>query len=179
MIENYLWEQLAAVAKFGTLSEAAKNLYITLPALSRSMKRLEQIIGVELFTRRKNFIALNENGKLAAEYAKNILEENLRAVEKIRDFDKKNHTISIGCCAPVPMNEIIFLLNLHFPDVPISYELNVDEYLLKGLHKKFFNLIVLHQKINEPGIFLLNAVMKNCFLQCRPIINLQVKTEFI
>ena len=56
MIENYLWEQLVAVANYHTLSDAAKKLYVTQPALSRSMKKLEQIIGVELFKRRKNFI---------------------------------------------------------------------------------------------------------------------------
>lgn len=168
MIENYLWEQLAAFAKYQTLSEAAKNLYVTQPALSRSMKKLEQIIGVELFTRRKNFIALNENGKLAAECAKNILEENLRAVEKIRDFDRKNRTISIGCCAPVPMNEIIFLLTQNFPDAAITSELNVDDYLLKGLRENFFNLIILHQKIDDAEIFSTECGNEKLFLAVPP-----------
>ena len=40
------------------------------PALSRSMQRLENEIQVPLFIRRKNKIELNENGKLAVEYAK-------------------------------------------------------------------------------------------------------------
>ena len=168
MIENYLWEQLAAFAKYHTLSEAAKNLYVTQPALSRSMKKLEQIIGVELFTRRKNFIALNDNGKLAADYAKNILEENLRAVEKIRDFDRKSRTISVGCCAPVPMNEIIFLLTQNFPDLSITSELNVDEYLLKGLREKFFDLIVLHQKVEDTEIFSAECGEEKLFLAVPP-----------
>lgn len=46
MIETYLLEQPAALAKYGTLSQ---------PALSRSMKKLEQIIGVEFFVRKKKF----------------------------------------------------------------------------------------------------------------------------
>ena len=164
MIENYLWEQLVAVANYHTLSDAAKKLYVTQPALSRSMKKLEQIIGVELFKRRKNFIALNENGKLAAECAKNILEENLRAIEKIRDFDRKNRTISFGCCAPVPLNRMIFLLTQKFPDISISTELNVDDYLLKGLRENYFDLIVLHKKIDDAEIIFSECGSEKLFL---------------
>lgn len=53
MIEMYLLEQLVAVEKFGRLSEAAKNLYISQPALSRSMQKLERLLDVELFSRSK------------------------------------------------------------------------------------------------------------------------------
>lgn len=168
MIENYLWEQLVAVAKYGTFSAAAKNLYVTQPALSRSMKRLEQIIGVELFTRKKNFITLNENGKLAAECAKNILEQNLLSVEKIRAFDRKNRTISIGCCAPVPLNEIIFLLTQNFPEALITSEMNKDIYLLKGLREDSFDLIVLHQKIDDAEIFSAKCGREKLFLAMPP-----------
>ena len=70
MFELYQLEQLLAVAKCGTLSNAAEQLHISQPALSRSMQRLENEIQVPLFIRRKNKIELNENGKLAVEYAK-------------------------------------------------------------------------------------------------------------
>ena len=165
MIENYLWEQLSAVAKYGTLSEASKNLYITQPALSRSMKKLEKIIGVELFTRRKNFLALNENGKLAAELAENILQQNRAAVEKIRDFDRKNHTIFIGCCAPLPMNKLIFILRQKFPDVSISSELNNDKYLLKNLKNDLFNLIILHENPVDDELFVKKFGSEKLFLR--------------
>ena len=168
MIENYLWEQLAAFANYHTLSEAAKNLYITQPALSRSMKKLEKIIGVELFTRRKNFIALNENGKIAAEYAKSILAENLRAIKKIRDFDRKNRTISFGCCAPLPMNKITLLLTQNFPDALITSELNVDDYLLRCLRENFFDLIVLHKKIDDTEFFSAECGKEKLFIAVPP-----------
>ncbi len=79
MIETYLLKYLAEFEKSGTLSEAAKNLFVSQSALSRSMQKLEQIIGVSLFERKKNSIALNDNGKLAAEYAKNILQHTAAA----------------------------------------------------------------------------------------------------
>ena len=39
------------------------------------------------------------------------------AVEKVRKLDRKNRTIFVGACAPVPLNKIIFLLNQKFPDL--------------------------------------------------------------
>ncbi|MBQ6505309.1 MAG: LysR family transcriptional regulator, partial [Flexilinea sp.] len=51
MIEIYLLEQLAAFSKYGTLVGAADALHITQPALSRSMKKLENKFGVSLFHR--------------------------------------------------------------------------------------------------------------------------------
>ena len=55
MIETYLWKQLVALAKYGTLSEVANQLNLSQSALSRSMQKLEQHIGVELFVRKKKF----------------------------------------------------------------------------------------------------------------------------
>ena len=49
MIEMYLLEQLDALAKYGTLSAASEQLHITQPSMSRAMKKLEDLVGVELF----------------------------------------------------------------------------------------------------------------------------------
>ena len=46
MIEMYLLEQLVAFAQTGTLSGASEKLHISQPALSNSMKKIEDILGV-------------------------------------------------------------------------------------------------------------------------------------
>ena len=56
MFELYQLEQLLAVSECGTLSQSA---------LSRSMQRLEAELQVNLFTRQKNRIELNECGRMA------------------------------------------------------------------------------------------------------------------
>ena len=53
MIELEQLKQLIAFAKHGTLSKASENLYISQPALSRSIQKLEKTLGVELFDRKK------------------------------------------------------------------------------------------------------------------------------
>ena len=46
MIEIYLLEQLVAFETYGTLSAAAEYLHISQPALSHSMQKLEELMGV-------------------------------------------------------------------------------------------------------------------------------------
>ena len=111
MIEIYLLEQLVAFETYGTLSAAAEYLHISQPALSHSMQKLEELMGVPLFHRQKNRLALNENGRLTAEYARKILEQERDMVERVRLFDKSRRTITLGSCAPVPVSDIVPLLS--------------------------------------------------------------------
>ena len=65
MIETYLLEQFAAFARCGTLLKASEELHITQPTLSRSMRKLEEELGVSLFHRENSKLSLNETGKVA------------------------------------------------------------------------------------------------------------------
>lgn len=69
MIENYHLEQLLAIYEYGTLSAAAEHLNLTQPSLSRSMRKLENELGAQLFDRGKNRIVLNQLGLIAVEHA--------------------------------------------------------------------------------------------------------------
>ncbi len=85
-------------------------------------------------------------------------------MEKIRAFDRKSRTISIGCCAPVPLNDIILLLTQKFSGMTIASELNNDEYLLNGLRNDFFDLVVLHQKPLDDEMFSVQCGREKLFL---------------
>ena len=164
MIEIYLCEQLAAFAKYGTLSNAAEHLHLSQSGLSRSMKKLEDIFGVPLFNRMKNKISLNDTGKFAAELAEKILQQNKHFLDAVREFDRKNRTISIGSCAPVPLNKIIFFLTNYFPDVTLSSEMHNDDYLLNGLQTDFFNIVIVHKKFADENFFTIKFGSEKLFL---------------
>ena len=153
LIDTYLLKYFIELEKFKTISEASKHLHLTQSALSRSMQKLEKILGVELFERKKNSIALNDNGKFFAESARDILNQIELSIENVRAFDRKNRTISIGACAPVPLNELIFLMTQFFPETALSSELGDDDYLLDGLQSDFFNIVILHKKPNTDKFF--------------------------
>lgn len=120
MLEIMQLEQLIAISKNRTISKAAEELNLSQPALSRSIQKLERALGVTLFERQKNRVALNPNGQLAVEYAEKIIRETHDMAEHIRAFDRSRHTIAVGSCAPAPLWDIVPILSLRYPEMAIS-----------------------------------------------------------
>ncbi|MBR5341949.1 MAG: LysR family transcriptional regulator [Erysipelotrichaceae bacterium] len=149
MIETYLLEALVAFNKYKTLSSAAEEIHISQPALSRSMQKLEDILGVSLFDRSKNKITLNDTGKLAASLAERILDQENEMVQLVRNFDSSLHTISIGYSTPGPMMEVPSLINRLYPDMAVSSDMQDEETILKSLRNKKYNMIISTKDIKD------------------------------
>ena len=62
------------IAELNNISRAAEELYVSQPSLSRSISRLEEDLGFELFIRTKNTVKLSPAGKAYYEYVKKALE---------------------------------------------------------------------------------------------------------
>ncbi len=62
------------VAKAGNISKAAKELFISQPAISKSISKLEDNLGVALFTRNSRGVQLTEEGKLLFHHTKTAFE---------------------------------------------------------------------------------------------------------
>lgn len=152
MIETYLLEQLDALARCGTLSAASEELHITQPSMSRAMKKLEDIIGVELFEHRGNRLILNDYGRLAAEYARRILESQAEMVSRIHMLERSRRTVLLGSCAPGPLFEMPSTLASLYPDQTISTEIRSEETLLEGLRQGVYHLAVLVHKPDDPDL---------------------------
>ena len=73
-----------AVAHSQHLTKAAESLCISQPALSKAISRLEEELGVELFDRSSNRIALNSNGELYLRYVERALLELDSGREAVR-----------------------------------------------------------------------------------------------
>lgn len=148
-MELYELRQFVAFADRGTLSEAAEALHLSQPALSRNMKKLEEEWGVPLFTRRKNRLELNENGAYALGLAREVLAGADALIEKVRSFDKKNRTISLGVCAPAPIWLLTPRISSLYPGMRLQTEIAEEDALLSGLETGAYHLIVLSQKPEE------------------------------
>lgn len=78
-----------AVAEAGNISKAAKTLYISQPAISRAVSKLEQNLSVKLFIRGSRGVHLTEEGKLLYEHTRSAFdslrqgEENLRRINTL------------------------------------------------------------------------------------------------
>lgn len=63
------------VANADSFSEAARNLFISQPSLSASIKELEEEIGIELFRRTNRGISLTPEGEEFIGYARQVVEQ--------------------------------------------------------------------------------------------------------
>lgn len=153
MLELYQLVQLIAIAECGTMSGAAERLHLSQPALSRSMQKLEEFLQVTLFDRQKNKICLNENGKLAVEQARRVMEQAQDLVEQVRAFDRSQRTISIGSCAPAPLWELVSMASRLYPDMAISSEMKDSQVLLSGLKADVYQFIILPFAAEAPEFY--------------------------
>ena len=64
MVNLELYKVFYAVAKCGSLTKAAQELYISQPAVSQSVKQLESQLGISLFNRTRRGMELSVGGKL-------------------------------------------------------------------------------------------------------------------
>ena len=168
MFEIYQLEQLLAFAKYGTLSKAAGELHLSQPALSRSMQKLEDELHVILFERQKNKIVLNQNGALAVEYAERVLNQAADMVERVRSFDRSQHTVSVGSCAPAPLWSVTPLLSSLYPEMTLSSDMKSTELLLQGLRDSMYQFIILHEPIYDSDIYSTKYGEEHLFLSLPP-----------
>lgn len=66
---------LIAVVKAGSLNEAAKQLYISQPTLSKSIKELEKEMGINILMRTSTGITLSSDGAEFLSYARQVVEQ--------------------------------------------------------------------------------------------------------
>ena len=145
-------QHFIAFAKYKTLSQAAKELHISQPVLTRSMQKLEEDLNVPLFHRTKNKITLNDNGNMAVELAQRIINETIDMKQKLKAFDKSQHTFFIGSCAPAPNIYICQKVTQIYPDKTISSEIKDMNELVQGLKEDAYTIIIMPYEIEDDDI---------------------------
>ena len=72
------------VANTGNISKAAKELYISQPAISKSIQKLEESVGCRLFSRSSRGVVLTDEGQLLYEHVKTAFETLTLGEEKLK-----------------------------------------------------------------------------------------------
>ncbi len=88
-MDTDLLRTFLSVASIGSFTLAAKKLQLTQPALSKRIKRLEAIVGTNLFDRVGNHVIETEAGRLLREQAPAILGSIDSTFQDIRDLTGK------------------------------------------------------------------------------------------
>ncbi|MGI6590135.1 MAG: LysR family transcriptional regulator [Eggerthellaceae bacterium] len=95
-------EYFCAIAKYESLTKAARKLHVSQPSLSRSLHALEDELGAELFDRVGRNIELNDVGRVALKRALATLDSASAIVEDVAEFQHEKDR-SVNLYAPVSM----------------------------------------------------------------------------
>jgi len=110
------------VAKAEHITKAANMLHIAQPALSKTIRTLEQELNVSLFSRDGRNIVLNDNGKTLLKYAEIIDREIELMYNEIQYNDQKNSksiTILLKS-TPLIVIQLITMFRKEHPDTAIK-----------------------------------------------------------
>src|SRR5690242_6456945 len=121
-IPTELMRTLVAVVDFRSFTKAAQSLGVTQPAVSAQIKRLQMLLGGELFDKSAPGVTLTEKGVLVVNYARRMLSINDQIV-RMSGGRANGRTIRIGipgdfAGAKVPWTLAGF--RLKWPDINYS-----------------------------------------------------------
>jgi DNA-binding transcriptional LysR family regulator len=136
------------IAELGHMGQAAERLFLTQPALTKAMQRLEESIEGKIFLREGRGIALTELGRVLLERSR-VIEQMMNATHgELRGFARgEAGHIRFGCAptlAKYYLPEIMRQLLDQSPGVTIDLETNVSGPLLKALREHRLDAVLTH-----------------------------------
>jgi len=136
------------VAKYGKISEAANKLFVSQPAVTQIMKRLEEGLGTNLVIRNKNGIELTEQGKFLYSYVSKSV-EILDGVEfkvgKYENLEEGTIKIRTGSnAAKLVLYDAMESFGKDFPNVKIKIASGQPEKSIELLHKGEIDMVIVY-----------------------------------
>jgi len=147
---------VVAVAKERNFRRASEKCYVSQPALSLAIKKLEEDLGVMIFERSRTDISPTPIGEKIIEQAIKALEE----VNHIREIAKQgNNQLSgvfrlglIYSVGPYLLPELIPILRNSASDMPLEIEENLTAQLEMQLKNGVIDAAVIALPFDVPGI---------------------------
>ena len=157
--------QLVVIAEKKVLSHAAEKLNISQPALTRSIQRLEDELGLLLFDRTKNSMTLNKNGEIVVEQAKKVLSEVEFLMQKVESLKSDFPVIAIATCAPAPQWKLSAELSEKFPKLKITTTMPDEDDIVSLLLSEKVTLAIVRKKIDSESIETIPFMDEQLFMQ--------------
>lgn len=109
------------VADTGKISDSAEKLFISAPALSVSIARLEKELGIQLFDRTNNRILLNQQGEILLKHVNQVFDTLENAKQELRQsvFQQVPH-ISIASVNTAMWVNLITAFLSEYPQYTLS-----------------------------------------------------------
>lgn len=87
---------IVTIAAAGTISEAAKRLFITQPSLTAAVKELENELGITIFRRTNKGVLLSPEGEEFLGYARQVIEQTNLIEERYLGAEQIRHQFCVS-----------------------------------------------------------------------------------
>lgn len=126
-----------SVARLLSFTKASEELFISQPAVTKSIKELESELNIRLFIRKGNKIELTEAGQTLFKYATQILSiENKINYDISLLKDKYTGILKIGASTTIGqyvLPPVLALFNKRYPEIKLSLSNNNTQIIEKSL----------------------------------------------
>lgn len=147
-IDFELYRIFYVVANHQNITKASEELHISQPAISKSIKNLEEKLGGNLFVRTKRGVVLTEEGKEFYTYIKQAIEYINNAENKFTDLiNLESGCIKIGISTTLTKEFLLpYLEKFHtlYPKIDIQIITNLTSELMPKLKNGLIDIIILN-----------------------------------
>ena len=178
-IDFELYRIFYTVANNGNITAAAKELNISQPAISKSIKNLEEQLGGTLFIRTKRGVILTSEGKEFYNYIKKAIEYITSAENKFTDLiNLETGCIRIGISTTLTKEFLLpYLEKFHklYPNIDIMINTNISSELLTKLRNGLIDIVILNlnnKKYDDDIEIIKCKEINDCFVINKDYLNL-------
>lgn len=170
------------VAKNKNITKTANELLISQPAVSKSIKNLEDQIGCTLFIRNKAGVSLTEEGKVLYNELKNAIEIISNAEDRINEIiDLESGILNIGISNTLTQKYLLPYIkefNSKYPKVKIRIHTSPTFELITKARNGLVDFIILNLPYNIPNDFDQYNLKEihDCFVANNNFLDLKDKT---
>jgi|TARA_B110000208_G_scaffold106580_1_gene132262 LysR family hydrogen peroxide-inducible transcriptional activator len=147
---------IVAVGREKNFRKAADKCFVSQPALSLAVKKLEDELGIVLFERSRTDVSITQAGQAIINQAIIVLDEagKIKEMAQLGDgqLEKPFKLGLIYSIAPYLLPLIIPLLRNSAPDMPLEIEENITKNLEEKLKKGFIDAAIVALPFDIPGI---------------------------
>ena len=153
----------------GSISKAADALYISQPAITKSIKKLESELGITLFNRNPKGVTLTENGKVFYDFIKSGVESFMNGEHKLTSLKNlETGIIKIGASTTVTKYFLLpYIEKFHnsFPNIDVSITNHLTKSLISNLKKGGLDVVIVNLPMKEDKDVdvIPCAVLHDCF----------------
>ena len=147
---------IVALAQSRNFRKAAELCFVSQPALSLAVKKLEDELGVLLFERSRNDVTMTAVGELVVEQATRVIEE----AKRVKEIAKQGNNQLAGALklgviysvGPYLLPEIIPILRKTAPEMPLIVEENLTSNLETQLRNGVIDVAIIALPFELSGV---------------------------